>query len=360
MPRVAIIGAGPAGSTAAIGLTRGGIDVTIFEARPFPRVKVCGEFISPSGAPILESILSEPTLLGLGARRIGLFRLEVGAQFFEWKLPVRGWSLGRGTLDSALLDSARACGAHLRQPAPVRGVRYEPGRVELEFSDGSRELADIVIHADGAGRHDPAGPVPHDPRFIAAKCRFRSAHGPDESVCIRSAPGAYIGTIGIERGLHTCALAVHRDLVRAHRGDFDAMLDQLWPGRRWTDREEWLACPLPRSRFVNPGHPRSLRIGNAAAAVDPIGGEGIANALWSGALLAELVLEHGVESPSALERIRSHMARAYRRRLRTRAPACRGAAWVLTRPWLVRAAGPALKWPALSLRPWYRLTGKPA
>jgi flavin-dependent dehydrogenase len=122
----------------------------------------------------------------------------------------------------------------------------------------------------------------------------------------------------------------------------------------------WHACGIPRSGYVRPGEARSLRIGNAAAAVDPVGGEGIGLALWAGARVAELLGAETGLSAAALERCEGRLARDYRARLRGRRWACRVGAEVLMRPWLVGALWPLLRAPSWSLRPWYRLSGKPA
>lgn len=360
MPRVAIIGAGPAGSAAAMVLARARADIMIFESRPFPRMKVCGEFISPSVVPTLQRLLSADELRAAGARAIPTLTLELGDDEITWPMPLAGWAISRATLDDMLLNKARAAGATVVDSSTVHRVEYTADRVMLHLADGADYTADVVIHADGSGRLDPAGPVPVDSAFLAAKCHFQSAGPGPGGVRIRAAAGAYIGTIAVENGLGTCALVARCDLVRAHRGDFNAMLDALWPARRWADRPDWLACPVPRSRYIQPGHPRSFRIGNAAAAVDPIGGEGIATALWAGAALGDLLSAVDPARLDDLRAVQSPFARAYRRRLLTRMPACRIAAWSVIRPRVVRAIWPALRRPALALRPWYRLTGKPA
>ena len=130
-----IIGAGPAGSSAAILLARAGWSVALVEKQRFPRRKVCGECIAASNLPLLDA-------LGIGAgfeasagpdlHRVALMQ---GARTILADLPAAdhprhawGRALGRETLDSLLLEQARADGAVvLLQPereVPLGGRVY--------------------------------------------------------------------------------------------------------------------------------------------------------------------------------------------------------------------------------------------
>ncbi len=364
---IAIIGAGPAGSSAAIGLAWAGAAVTIIEARAFPRDKVCGEFITPAGTRLLVSLVSPSDLLAAGARRVDRLWLEVYDRCSDWPMPRPAWALSRRTLDTLLLERAADAGATVLQPCRAAGVRYTDTGVMIDLADGRTLAADLVIHADGSGRHDPAGPTLNRPGVLAHKCHLAAPHAVP-GVRMRSARGAYVGTIQVEDGLATCALVARRTLIAAHRGDADSMLAGLWPEFRPGWRiGDWLCCGVPASGYIRPGHARSLRVGNAAAAVEPIGGEGIGLALWSGTRVAELLGRwgglrgHGSARlrPDSIQRIQSIFAQDYRRRLRWRRPACRVAAETLMRPSLVRALWPTLAAPGLTIRPWYALTGKP-
>lgn len=356
-PRAIIIGAGPAGGAAAVHLARRGWQCTLVEARTFPRQKVCGEFISPAATPFLEDLLSVAALRALDAQRVDVMALECGTKSSEWPMPRAAWVLSRAVLDTALRDVARLAGAEVLQPAAVRAVRYQPDRVSIELNDGRGLHADVVIHADGTGRHDLAGPTPLAPGVLGHKCHLRIPGGV-RGVRIRTAPGAYVGLVQIEAGGATCALVARRGLIAAHRGDADAMLHALWPAYDPAWRVcDWHSCGVTRSGYVRPGHVRSFRIGNAAGAVDPVGGEGIGLALW-----AATELTRGLTSvePEALRALHARFAAAYRARLRVRRFACRWTATGLMQPALVRALWPLLSRPSAVLAPWYRLSGKPA
>jgi flavin-dependent dehydrogenase len=365
MLKVVVIGAGPAGSVAATLLAHGGLDVTIVESRAFPRMKVCGEYISPAATAILESLIPPDELLAAGARRVSRMELDFHGHRRCWDTPDAAWSLSRATLDRLLLQGASAAGASVLQPAAVRSVGYTDELATITLADGRVLESDLVVHADGSGRHDPAGPIPLAPNLLAHKCLLRLADESPDTVMMRVCPGAYIGTIGVEHGLHTCALVARRGLCRQF-ADVDAMVATLWPGFHSGLRASpWKSSGVARSCYVAPGHPRSIRLGNAAAAVDPVGGEGIGLALWAGAQLgahandfAALASSPACNQLTALCALERKLACAYTKRLRWRLPVCQLTGWALMRPAFVRTLWPLARVPKLTFAPFYRLTGK--
>ena len=129
-----IIGAGPAGASAAILLARAGWSVALVEKQRFPRRKVCGECIAASNLPLLDA-------LGIGAafdaaagpelRSVALMRGDEQViadlppaphQKYRW-----GRALGRETLDTLLLEQARSAGATVLQPWSVDAISGSVG-----------------------------------------------------------------------------------------------------------------------------------------------------------------------------------------------------------------------------------------
>lgn len=367
---VVVIGGGPAGSAAGIALAQRGVRVTICEARAFPRVKVCGEFLSPSAAPALEALVGAAALRKAGARLVREVVVEVGEREARWRLREPGLALSRARLDALLLERARSEGAAIRQPALVRSVAHSDAGVVAWLASGERIAADAVVHADGSGGLDPAGAIRRRRDALGFKRHFTTRDGAAiEGVRMRACRGAYVGLAQVEGRLATCALIARRDMVAAHRGDASAVLrailpaenasavldsppgdDPLIEGRKGDVR--WLACGGPDAALVAGGHSRSFRIGDAAAGIEPIGGEGIAFALRSGLALAQRF------EPNDLSRTGRRLDSDLRRMLSVRRVAARAAGALFVREGLTRALWPALHAPSATIGLWCAATGK--
>src|SRR5215208_3047737 len=76
---VIIIGGGPAGSAAAIGLAAHGIKVLVLEEKRMPREKLCGEFITPECFPTLKRLGVMDRMLAAGAQKITRLSLVVAS-----------------------------------------------------------------------------------------------------------------------------------------------------------------------------------------------------------------------------------------------------------------------------------------
>ncbi|MEL6797463.1 MAG: FAD-dependent monooxygenase, partial [Planctomycetota bacterium] len=227
--RVVIIGAGAGGASLALRLARAGFEVTAVESQTFPRAKVCGEFISPAATPDLESVLTPNELRESGATRVRTLALELGDHERSWTMPEPAWSLSRRSLDALLIERAAAAGAHVLQPVRVSNVEYNNNSATVHFASREGIDTDLVIHADGSGRFDPAGPTPKAKSLVGLKCHAQP-NRPIRGIRMRSAPGVYCGAIGIEDGLATFAMCATPQALAAHKGDRDALLASVWPG----------------------------------------------------------------------------------------------------------------------------------
>lgn len=349
MPDVLVIGGGPAGSLASLLLSRGGCRVTLVEQSRFPRDKVCGECLSALGVAVLRRAGVLPALLERGAtwlRRAVLHGIRGPTLNVDLPKPMLGVS--RGLLDLTLLTAARDAGATLLQPCRCERIEFADRPVasirDLVGNSIRRIEADLVLLADG--KSALLGPRPRPTGDLGLKTHFalsqQAGHGPGDHSCIElfGFEGHYGGLAPIEGHRWNFAISVPVERMKSVAGDGDALLDELrsaCPALR--HRLEgarrvapWLASPLPRFHVLKDWPNRVVPVGNAAAAIEPVGGEGMGLALRS----AEMAVEGVARGLDRLD------ARSLRRQFvllwRRRAMACRAAARLLSSPTLSRTA----------------------
>ncbi|NNM64608.1 MAG: NAD(P)-binding protein [Burkholderiales bacterium] len=338
-----IIGAGPAGSAAAILLARAGWSVALVERQRFPRRKVCGECLAASNLPLLDLLGIGPAfqaVAGPDLRQVALLRgqRQVLAELPGAAQEAQRWgrALGRETLDTLLLDQARAAGAQVLQPWSVQAVRGGRGdwALELREMDTGALLtlcAPVAIAAQGSWEVLPwerpqdrprevDEPVPdrrptsaHDrPRrqrrgaadLFAFKANFHHAAQAESLLSVLALDGGYGGMVLADGGITTVACCVRRDRLAACRRDepglragdaVEAWLMRSCAGVRkaLTPAQRdgpWLAVgPLDPGIRVSAGD-AMFRIGNAAGEAHPIVGEGMSMALQSAWLLCAHLL----------------------------------------------------------------------
>jgi flavin-dependent dehydrogenase len=344
MPRAIVIGGGPAGSLTALLLARAGWAVDLIEQHRFPRDKVCGECLSALGIDVL-------TRAGLSNRlsscnpvvlRRTLVHPAEGAML-DVPLPRPMWGLTRHTLDKQLLDAAAEAGTVVHQPA--RCERLATGGVgpritwrDLRTNRLTTVGADWVIVADGKGAFP--GPVPPATGDLGIKAHFAGVNGPRDAIELFAGPGCYGGLAAVEDGRWNAAFALPAAMVRRAGGSVDAAFAAVVAFNpalafRLGDAVRtgpWLAAPLPRFAVRSQWPAGCLPVGNAAAALEPIGGEGMGLALRSAELAVEALL-----SPKLPH---GPLPVAYEKLWRTRRILCRSLAKAVSAPGLSLSAAP--------------------
>lgn len=312
-----VMGGGPAGSTVALMLARAGWDVALLEKMPFPRRKVCGEYISGPGWQTLEALGVAGALrphAGPAITEVGFFvnDLAIEAPMPSARHGVGGRAIGRHILDATLLDAARVAGACVLQPwAAVRIEKQDAGAV-VDACGPSRQYdrlhAPVVVAAHGSwetgalptqGARGAAG----GSSLLGFKCRFRLARLRPGLMPLLVLPGGYGGMVRSDSGSVSLSLCIRRDTVARCRARY--------PGRSAGDAVVAHACSSVAALGavlegasaesawlgagpIRPGLRSGMRegifcVGNVAAEAHPMIAEGITMAIRSGYLLGELL-----------------------------------------------------------------------
>jgi geranylgeranyl reductase family protein len=320
---VIVVGAGPAGATAAYHLARSGRDVLLLEKTRFPREKVCGDGLTPRAVRSLvrmgiDTSTEAGWLHNRGLRIIGGgMRLQL-----EWpelaSYPSYGLVRPRMDFDEILARQAEKAGAHLLEETPVTGPVLDDrtGRivgVKAKTPDGEVTFrAPLVIAADGNSSRLSLSMGLHKrddrPMGVAVRTYYKSPRHDDDwleswlelwdssSGSDKLLPG-YGWVFGMGDGTSNVGLGILNTSKAFGNVDYKQLL------RRWLDAtpEEWgfrdenrtgpvRGAALPMAFNRQPHYTRGLLlVGDAGGMVNPFNGEGIPYAMESGELAADVV-----------------------------------------------------------------------
>lgn len=285
-----VVGAGPAGSAAALGALRlrPGLRVLLLDKAAFPRDKACGDGIAAHGRDELAR-LGVPGLIDDYRPAPRLTVVSPGGLRVSATAARPNHVVPRRVFDARLVEAARAAGAEVR----VHRVRALSGAGPVAEVDGIRARA--VVAADGANSAArrliglPASPERHTAIAVRG---YASVPDEDDVQLIamqRAGWPAYAWSFPIGDG--TANVGFGMLLPRLHatglpgRQVLHGRLAELLPDRPARDlRAHHL--PLSTGRPA-PGAGRVLLAGDAASLINPLTGEGIYYALLSGRLAGE-------------------------------------------------------------------------
>ncbi|QKW11756.1 geranylgeranyl reductase family protein [Verrucosispora sp. NA02020] len=347
---VIVVGAGPGGSATAYHLARHGVRVLLLEKTEFPREKVCGDGLTPRAVRqlIRMGVDTSPEagwLHNRGLRVIGGgVRLEL-----DWpdlaSFPNYGLVRTRLDFDDLLVQRATSAGATLRTNVNVTGpVLDDNGRViGVEAEDGPDKApatfhAPLVVAADGVSGRFPLalGLAKREDRPIGVAVRryYRSEARHDDNYLeswleLRAkGTGALLpgygwifglgdGRVNVGLGILNSSSAFGKTNYRRLLTDWLANTPPEWGMTDEANAEgSILGAALPMGFNRVPHYTRGVMlVGDSGGMVNPFNGEGIAYAMESGELAAEVAVQ-ALARPVGAERERALMA--YPQELKTR------------------------------------------
>lgn len=299
-PDVIVIGAGPAGSTAAIELAREGRSVVLVERSMFPRDKVCGGCLSGPALQMLRELLGPARMPpGMTSQRI---TFVIGAQRLTCDPKGAAWIALRSELDACLAAEAARAGAHVRFGQAAKLERRSNGW-EVFVGDERITARTVLVATGTSGLMRSIGiegrterrPMIAQQWFQLATERMPKS-GEVELHWLR---GGYVGLATSNGAL--CNVALACDAKAAKQKNAFQYLRMLNP-----EATIWSVLPSDAPQRFDakgaagfPWIPRRLGdanlllIGDAAGYAEPFTGEGIAQAMHSALCASRAVMQGG-------------------------------------------------------------------
>ena len=340
---VIVVGAGPAGSTAAYHLANAGLDVLLLEKTAFPREKVCGDGLTPRATKQLIALGIDVSKEAGWLQNRGL-RIHGGSHLLEldWpdlaEFPDYGLVRTRYDFDDMLVRQAVKAGARLHERTNVTGPVLDErtghivGVTARPLDENGRRAGDdqtfsasLVLAADGNSTRLSVGMGLHKrddrPMGVAVRTYYNSPRhiddyleswlelwdGPPQTGNLL--PG-YGWIFGMGDGTANVGLGILNTSDAFGKVDYADLLKRWLDNTpaEWGFRDENMTQPvrgaaLPMGFNRQPHYTRGLMLlGDAGGMVNPFNGEGIPYAMESGAFAAEVAAQALHRQPNQRER----------------------------------------------------------
>ena len=327
---VLVIGAGPAGISAAITLQRAGVDVVVVDRATFPRDKICGDGLTALALRELEALGLDPASV---PSWVDIDEVQVrspSGRSITLPMPDDGLFAAvarRRDLDDALVSLARAEGVEILEATAIDTVHQDDRWVVAASGDRSWR-AEYCVAADGMWSPTRRAVGAAEPGYRGEWHAFRqyftdvSARASSELIVWFEPdllPG-YAWSFPVAGGAANVGYGILRDDSTYRVGDMTHVWQELlrrphiraFLGPDATPEGPHRAWPIPaRIEHATLGHGRTLFVGDAATATDPMTGEGIGQALATGRWAAEAIVAEWI-APDA---VTAHYRRSVHRHL---------------------------------------------
>ena len=338
--QILIVGAGPAGTIAAIRLAKKGFQVKLIEREKFPRHKLCGEFISPECFVHFKQLGVLDEMLSQNGERISetIFyspngkSVNVPSEWFSQNETALG--LSRAEMDFQLLQRAKQVGVEVLEETQVVGLLIENGRVLGVKTKTDEIFADLTIDATGRARvlgklaekqiQNPKSKTQN--RLVGFKAHLKNVEMEKGRCEIYFFRGGYGGLNYVENGIGNHCFLIKAEIVKEFGGDVEKILQEvIFQNVRAKETMQnaepvfdWLAVSVDSFgvRDLNPA-PNLLAIGDAGAFIDPFTGSGMLMAMESGEILTK-----AIESNLSAEEISRIYKNSHREKFQKRLRIC--------------------------------------
>lgn len=298
---VVIVGGGLAGLTSALHLTKSGLDVTLIEKNPYPRHKVCGEYISNEVLPYLDYLGVDP--FQYGAKKIDNFELSsVDGESVFAELPLGGFGISRFELDQLLFKKAVKNGVTVIQDS-VTDIDFTDNRFQVKLKNHPLLEAVFVIGAYGKrsnldqkmGREFLKSKAP----YLAVKAHYKGDY-PENLVGLHHFYGGYCGVSNVEHNnLNVCYITEYAQFKKYKNiKEFEEKV--LFKNKELKSIMEESKLifekPLSISQISFASKPlveeHVIMCGDSAGMIHPLCGNGMSMAINSAKMISELLIQY--------------------------------------------------------------------
>jgi len=322
-----IVGAGPAGASAALYAHRQGLKTLLLDKDKFPRDKICGDALSGKSVAILQELdlldkvrtlpgaFIQTIVFGSPAHtdlRVDLREHDLQDIMTGKVLPMEGFVIRRQIFDHFLFEQARSKASTCIEEFKVRELIVEEGQVRgVKGRVGNRRdeieyRGRLVLGCDGFNSivARQSGLYKHESRhsMVALRGYYKNVSDLQDQIelhFVEEALPGYFWIFPLENGYANVGLAmVHKD-IKERRVDLKETLQKVIAKAAFKDRfaaAQPLGEPVGWNLPLGSKHRRIygdgfLLLGDAASLIDPFTGEGIGNALYSARTAVETAVE---------------------------------------------------------------------
>ncbi|MBX7174140.1 MAG: tryptophan 7-halogenase [Pyrinomonadaceae bacterium] len=336
-PKILIVGAGPAGTSAAIRLANKGFAVTLIEREKFPRHKLCGEFISPECFAHFKELGVLDQMFAQNGERIAetIFydpngnSVNVPSKWFSENETALG--LSRAEMDFQLLEQAKKVGVEVLEETQVVGLLIENEEVRGVKTKQDEFVADLTIDATGRASvltnkiKNQKSKIKN--QLVGFKAHLKNIEMEKGRCEIYFFRGGYGGLNYVENGTGNHCFLIKSEIVKEYSGNVEQILHEvIFQNQRAKETLQnaeplfdWLAVSIDGFgvKNLNPA-PNLLAIGDAGAFIDPFTGSGMLMAMESGAVLAD-----AIESNNSAQIITKNYQYLHNQKFRKRLRICK-------------------------------------
>jgi flavin-dependent dehydrogenase len=303
---ICIIGGGPAGCVLGARLAQFGLSVCLVEREAFPR-RHLGESLSPGVAPLLASIGAGSAIEAAGYPRVRKVSLCWEAERERQDSDGQGMLVDRGHFDRLLLEHARGCGLRILQPATVEKLERRAGGWSIAVrAEGRMTELEVSLVADASGR---AGVLRcrrcrTGPQTLALHAYWTGKGLPDQPR-IEAGAAEWFWGVPLPDGIYNTLVFLDPRDLRAMQGTLTTKFHRLIAASsllpsgvnaRLVGRIHAAdATPYLDEECVTED---SIKVGDAALALDAISSSGVQKAIQS-ALAGSAVVNTLLQRPRA-------------------------------------------------------------